>query len=157
MEDVLIVINIDHIVDGSDENIKNAKPGCDIEENQHTTIRIIELLINSLIAELQGTSTQLRGECFQATIDYLTYTGISDEMAFTIVNTLDTELMSTIFSTIPFIENEQLIKIKDYKIFCRKDLAIHAKINKKHFGNTNQQLTTSVGNGFNSPTTTACV
>lgn len=157
MEDVLIIVNIGHITDNLDQNIKNAKPGCDIQEIQETTDRVVKLLLDSLFLDLTKVSNTLKGECFQGVIDYLCYYGISDEHSFLIINEVDNQLMHIVFSTIPFIENEQLINLKDYKIFYRKDLAIHAKINKKHFGNSNEQFARSLGSSFNPTTAIAYV
>lgn len=149
MEDVLIIVSIGHITDNLDQNIKNAKPGCDIQEIQETTDRVVKLLLDSLFLDLTKVSSTLKSECFQGVIDYLCYCGISDEHSFVIINEVDNQLMNIVFSTIPFIENEQLINLKDHKIFCRKDLAIHAKINKGRISNSNEQFRRSVSHDLN--------
>lgn len=139
-EKTAIIISIESVFYEVKNLFKNEIPKNWFDNNEvdEIIIRIFNIMISSILNNIEYKNSKSYQECYQGNIDYLEYCGLSQTTAFKIVHLSEMMLLKTIFGTYPILDDKNILTIINHKLINIKDLLIVVSFNKqeKHYDST---------------------
>jgi hypothetical protein len=122
----VIILSVEDVYRRVIQQFKNELPVAWFDNNEVNEIitTIFNGTISSILYNIGAKSLNNYKECYQGNIDYLEYCGLSQEISFQIVHICEMGILKSIFDACPFLDDEKILTIIDFKYMFMIDLHI---------------------------------